>query len=189
VEGERRRAVSDWLVEEHFDGNGDVTGRMSRSLDDADVEYSLVVPAAAGALPSQGFVVVRLNCGQGGSESLDGHRPDAAAVRDRLGEYLRACKAPAAQVEAALAGLDRALALAGGWAEERAASIAAGMDHAGMSSGLGVAEEMSMDLDAPDMNAADDIGMVEMTMDDMSDMSAAMDMNSTTDTNVTAGPE
>ena len=187
--GERRRAVGDWLVEDVVDpGHGwDVSLR--READEYSLSYLIRLNALEGGSPVEVFEVVRLNCGQGGGEAIEGGRNygERDRVRARLVEYLVRCELPPEEAEAALEGFERAFALAAGWADARAAEIAAnqaaGSPDGEMSTDMHSADSMDMaiDMNATDMDVATDTNFT-------ADMDMSMDM-STTDMNWTAAPD
>ena len=186
---DRRRAVGDWLVEDVRDEDGGRTLRLLHEDGDYSLDYHVSFTPGAASYPSQGFMVWRLNCGQGGEESLDGGLDslEARTIRGRLVQYLDRCTAPAAERDAMLRDFDRAFALLAEWApESQAAALAEeGMDAAGNAIDMAgeIVENMAdMALDetmSTDMNMAMDM--------DMTDMNAAyMDPGEETWTNSTA---
>ena len=186
---ERRRAVGDWLVEDVVDpGHGwDVSLR--REAEEYSLSYLIRLNALQGGSPVEIFEVVHLNCGQGGGAPIEGGRPfgDRNRVRAQLVEYLVRCELPPEEAEAALEDFERAFALAAGWAEARAAEMAAnqaaGSSDGEMSSDMHSAESMDM---AIDMNATDMGVMTDTNF--TADMDMSMDTNMT-DMNGSAAPD
>ncbi len=181
---DRRRAVGDWLVEDVGDGSGGRTLRIMREEGDFSLDYHMNISPGADDFASQGFMVWRLNCGQGGEESLDGgvSRVEARAIRARLAEYLGRCETPAPQSEALLRDFDRAFALLTEWAPEARASALADSGMAAGDNDMAMADyiegtDMNMDM-GMDMNATYTDAYAYENMTDMS-----MDMNMTTDMN------
>src|SRR5688500_7210716 len=80
---DRRRAVGDWLVEDVGDDEGGRTLRMTREDGDYSLDYHMNLSPGAADFASQGFMVWRLTCGQGGEESLDGGRSGVTARATR----------------------------------------------------------------------------------------------------------
>jgi hypothetical protein len=175
---ERRRAVGDWLVEDVYDDGGGRILRVSRESGDYRLEHHLSFGPGQTAYGSQGFLVWRFNCGQGGEESLGGGLAavEPAAVRTRLAGYLERCETPDAEAAELLRGFERALRLAAEWGAETevAAAEAPILDN-----------DMAMAADAIE-NAADaledaaDMSM-DMNVDMATDMDMSVDMNSTAD--------
>ena len=177
---ERRRAVGDWLVEDVYDDNGGRILRVSRESGDYRIDYHLSFGPDQTAYGSQGFLVWRLNCGQGEEESLGGGLGgmEAAAVRSRLAGYLARCETPNAEAAQLLGGFEPALRLAAEWgAETEAAAVSAG-------SALDAADaafaenDVAMAADALE-NAAD--MAMDMNVDAATDMDMSVEMNSTAD--------
>ena len=79
---DRRRAVGDWLVEDVGDDEGGRTVRMTREDGDYSLDYHMNISPGAADFASQGFMVWRLTCGQGGEESLDGGPAGRGGARD-----------------------------------------------------------------------------------------------------------
>ncbi len=165
---DRRRAVGNWLVEDVGDGDGGRAVRMTREDGDYSVDYHMSFAPGAADHPSQGFMVWRLTCGQGGEESLDGASAgQARAIRGRLVDYLERCDAPANERESLLRDFDRAFALLAEWAGEARTAVAAGD---------------SLEAAADAMDAADNaFAAADNAMDYAADMNMSTDMNATTD--------
>ena len=169
---DRRRAVGDWLVEDVGDDEGGRTLRMTREDGDYSLDYHLNF---ATGYASQGFMVWRLTCGQGGEESLDGgiESLDARTTRARLVQYLDRCTTPAGERDFMLRDFDRAFALLTEWAATAPDLMAAGnaldaaanaIDAAGAA--IENAADMDMDMDM-DMNATVmDMDATDMNMTD-----------------------
>lgn len=170
--GERRRAVSDWLVEDVMDpGHGWSVG-MSREADEYSLGYYIHLNALE-APPVELYQVVRLSCGRSSGASIgDRAYGDRDQVRAQLVGYLVECEMTPEAAEEAVQGFERAFALTAEWADERAAEMAASRAAAAsegeMNTDMG-AMDVAIDMNAPDMNMTD--------MDMMTDMNASMDMN------------
>jgi hypothetical protein len=174
---DRRRAVGDWLVEDVADEVGGRVLRMEREAGDYHLLYHLSLPYEATRYQSQGFLVWRLNCGQGGEESLPGGvaGAQAAAVRARLATYLERCETPAGDAADLLRDFDRAFALLAEWGalgEVGAANMAE----------MEAAAEAMVDAAA---NTSDGYGADDMN----TDMSMDVEFGETTDMNVTNSVE
>ena len=188
--GERRRAVGDWLVEYAVDpGHGwDISLR--READEYSLSYLIRLNALQGGSPVEIYEVVRLNCGQGGGAAIEGGRNygERDRVRAQLVEYLVRCELPPEEAEAALADFERAFALAAGWAESRAAEMAANQAAGGsdgeMSMHSADSMDMAIDMNATDMAVATDMNVtadVDMSMDaNMTDMNWTADSDPST---------
>src|SRR5688572_22389448 len=165
---DRRRAVGNWLVEDVGDGDGGRAVRMTREDGDYSIDYHVSFAPGAADHPSQGFMVWRLTCGQGGGESLDSASAgQARVIRGRLVDYLERCDAPANEREALLRDFDRAFALLAEWAGEARTAVAAGD---------------SLEAAADAMDAADNaFAAADNAMDYAADMNMSTDMNATTD--------
>jgi hypothetical protein len=167
---DRRRAVGNWLVEDVGDGDGGRAVRMTREDGDYSIDYHVSFAPGAADHPSQGFMVWRLTCGQGGGESLDGASAgQARVIRGRLVDYLERCDAPANERESLLRDFDRAFALLAEWAGEARTAVAAGD---------------SLEAAADAMDAADNAFAAaanDMAMDYAADMNMSTDMNAATD--------
>ena len=158
---DRRRAVGDWLVEDVGDDDGGRTLRMTREDGDYSLDYHMNLSPGAGDFASQGFMVWRLTCGQGGEESLDGGPSGVAAraTRARIADYLARCETPRREAEALLRDFDRAFALLTEWAATAPDLMAAG-NAVDAAAAAAENDAMSADMDMTmDMNATD------MTMD------------------------
>ena len=180
--GERRRAVSDWLVEDVMDpGHGWSVG-MSREADEYSLGYYIHLNALE-APPVELYQVVRLSCGRSSGASIgDRAYGDRDQVRAQLVGYLVECEMTPEEAEEAVQGFERAFALTAEWADERAAEMAASRAAAAsegeMSADMGAME--AIDINAPDMNMTE-MDMNAADMDMMTDMNATMDMNWTGD--------
>jgi hypothetical protein len=175
---DRRRAVGDWLIEDAFDDAGGRTLRMVREDGDYSLDYHINMSPAAGNFESQGFMVWRLTCGQGGEESLDGGPAavQARAVRARIADYLARCETPAAEAQALLGEFDRAFAVLAEWSatvpdsmmtpENAIEAAAAAAENAAMSAEHvdGGDMDMSMDMNATDMDMVTDVNMTGWNM-------------------------
>src|SRR5688572_7752202 len=76
---DRRRALGDWLVEDVDDEFAGRSVRLTREAGDYLLDYHMSVRPGASRVEVHGFMIVRLNCGQGGDESIDGPaEPEAA---------------------------------------------------------------------------------------------------------------
>ncbi len=172
---DRRRAVGDWLVEDVGDDEGGRTVRMTREDGDYSLDYHMNISPGAADFASQGFMVWRLTCGQGGEESLDGGHSGVAApaTRARIADYLARCETPRRDAEALLRDFDRAFALLTEWAAtapdlmavgNAVEAAAAAAENAAMSAehGDGGDVDMTMDMNATDM----DMGATDMNMTD-----------------------
>ena len=176
-DGERRRAVGDWLVEDTFDEAGSRILRISRESGDYRLDYHRNL---GGGLPedqSQGFLVWRLNCGQGGEESLAGTGgAEAAEVRRRFADYLVRCDTPQAEAADLMRDFDRGFALLTEWRAE-AEAVWGSIENA-----AAAAEAAADSMDA-DRSVIDGMGEV-----DMSDMNMTVDDGmGATETNMTDG--
>lgn len=177
---DRRRAVGDWLVEDVTDEQGGRTLRMTREEGDYSLDYHLNFSPGGAGSASQGFMVWRLTCGQGGEESLDGgiESLDARATRARIAQYLDRCTTPAAERDAVLRDFDRAFALLAEWApESQAAALAEDALEAAANAidAAGAAIENAADMDMGlDMNMTTSMDNdMSMSMDEsMTDMNA-----------------
>jgi hypothetical protein len=170
---DRRRAVGDWLVEDAFDDAGGRTLRMVREDGDYSLDYHMNMSPTAGNFESQGFMVWRLTCGQGGEESLDGGPAavQARAVRARIADYLARCETPAAEAQALLGEFARAFAVLAEWSATVPDSMMAAGNAIEAAAAAAENAAMTTDMDAyMDMNATD----MDMTMD-----MNATDMNMT----------
>ena len=159
-DGERRRAVGDWLVEDAYEQDGRVI-RLTREEGDYRIRYDIILRYGETAPSSHGFEVDRLNCAQGMSESTGGNDDtpvQAAPIRARLVEYLERCDAPSADVANLLQGFERAFALARSWTDERLAETSPETNAAAYT------DDMALDMNATDMAM---------------DMGATADMNAT----------
>jgi hypothetical protein len=169
---ERRRAVGDWLVEDVFDDNGGRILRMTRESGDYRLDYHLNL---GGGLPedlSQGFLVWRLNCGQGGEESLGGGTSgiEAAAVRRRLTDYLARCDTPESEAADLMRDFDRGFSLLSEWRAE-AEAVWGDVENA-----AAAAEAAA---DSMELNMTDDMGMTDMNSTAGEAMHAAIYENAT----------
>lgn len=155
---DRRRAVSDWLVEDVADEDGR-TIRIGREVGDYSLDFHMRLRQGAHDVYAEGYLVGRLSCSRGEEESIAARAATyAQQVRAHLVESLARCEAPPHEVEALLQGFDRAFRLANAWADERVAELAS----------------------ATASRAADkDNANAEMNMSDMN--MGAMDMNSNAD--------
>lgn len=182
---ERRRAVGDWLVEDVYDDGGGRILRLSRETGDYRLDYHLNLGPNDAAYGSQGFLVWRLNCGQGGEESIAGGLAgvEAADAGRRLTDYLTRCETPDADAAELMDGFDRALALAVEWGAETEATAAVTAAESAADSAVDNAVDMAGEAvensaDAIDMSATD------MSMD-MNAADTSMDMEAVENTVMT----
>ena len=154
AQDERRRAVGDWLVEDAFDESGGRILRMTRESGDYRLDYHLNL---GGGLPedlSQGFLVWRLNCGQGEEESLAGGTgaAEAGAVRRRLADYLARCETPESEAADLMRDFDRGFALLTEWRAEAEAV---------WGSAENAADAAEAAADSMDLNMTDEMGLAD----------------------------
>ena len=179
---ERRRAVGDWLVEDVYDDGGGRILRVSRESGDYRLDYHLGFAPGQAAYGSQGFLVWRFNCGQGGEESLGGGglaAVDADAVRTRLAGYLERCETPDAEAAELLRGFERALRLAAEWGAETEVAALYAAEAAIADNDVAMAAD-AIENAADALEDAADMS-IDMNVDMATDMDMSVDTNSTAD--------
>ncbi|MGQ0590414.1 MAG: hypothetical protein ACT4N8_12945 [Sphingosinicella sp.] len=119
----RQREVSGWLVEEVAESDGGSMVRMSRTAGGARLQFSAVFwRGNHGRI--QAVLVERSDCTNG--EEIGRHVVlEAPALRALFAAALEDCAVSPRRIEAALAGIEPAYALAAAWADEAAAATAA----------------------------------------------------------------
>ena len=119
----RQRTIAGWLVEEIAESDGGRLVRLSRRAEGARMQFTAVFwHGNDGRI--QSVLVERSDCTNG--EELGRHEvPEAAALRAQFAALLADCAVPSRRRGAALAGLERAYALASAWADEAEAATAA----------------------------------------------------------------
>ena len=152
---ERRRAIGDWLVEDASDEAGNSILRISRESGDYRLDYHLNLASGFPGEFSQGFLVWRLNCGQGIEEGFPAGAAgvDPAAVRRRIEDYLGRCGTPQAEAAELMRDFDRGMALLAQWATERQAR---------WGSAENAADAAEAAADSMELNMTDDMGMADM---------------------------
>lgn len=121
--GDRSRTVGGWLVEDRAEQDGGRLVRLSRSAGGARIQYSAAFwRGNDGRI--QALLVERSDCTDG--EELGRHGvSDARRVRAILAGLLERCAVSPRRIGAALAGFERAYALALDWARAAEAATAA----------------------------------------------------------------
>lgn len=119
----RQRQLAGWSIEDAGEADGGRIVRMTRSSAGARMQFTAAFwHGNDGRI--QTVLVERSDCTDG--DELGRHQPaDAAAVRARLASALASCALTPREIEAALAGLEPAYALASRWADEAAEATAA----------------------------------------------------------------
>ena len=119
----RHRAVAGWQVEEIAESDGGRLVRLTRSAQGARLQFTAVFwHGNDGRI--QAWLVERSDCANG--DEFGRHEvPAAARLRALFAATLAECALPPRRIGAALAGLERAYALAARWADEAAAATAA----------------------------------------------------------------
>jgi hypothetical protein len=147
--GDRRRALGGWLVEDVADDGGRAV-RVSHAVGDVRVGYEFWLPAEANRI-ALGAVVEHFNCGvQGGAVE----RPDISLpvdqARTEIAQGLATCEVAAEDQRSPLVGFEQAYALAWSWLQEERANAASGTMISGAEEVNAMDVNLSVDDDATD---------------------------------------